>query len=102
MNLSCTSTGIPVPAITWTFNNQSTFFNQIDASTDHNVTITGEINNLTTVVVQGSVVSTLHIVNAQHPATAGEYVCTGSNTHSGVTYSTSAAPITIQVLGITY
>ena len=48
-----------------------------------------------------SVVSTLHIENAQYPDNEGEYVCTGSHNHSGVT-SNSSATTTLQFIGESY
>ena len=79
-NISCISTGTPVPTITWTFNSQSTPFTQTDHLTDHNVIVTGSGTALVaTIVTPGNVVSTLHIVNAQYPTNSGEYVCSGSN-----------------------
>ncbi len=36
VDISCTSTGVPVPTITWTLNNQTTPFRQTDVSTDYN------------------------------------------------------------------
>ena len=95
VDISCTSTGVPVPTITWTLNNQETNFSQTNISTETDIAIfgAGRIE-----VTPGNVVSTLHIVNAQYPADDGVYVCTGSNTHAGVT-TNSSAMVTVQVLG---
>ena len=90
VNVSCNSTGIPTPNITWTFNNQTTSFTQTDVYTDINVTITGES---AVEVTQGNVVSTLHIVNLQYPSTTGDYVCSGSSNRAGAT--SSSAIITV-------
>lgn len=88
VNISCISYGVPVPTITWRFNNQPVPYTQTDTFTNYSVDVTGNIT-------QGNVVSTLHIVNAQ---TTEEYVCMGSNTYNGVT-TNSYAMITVQVLG---
>ena len=96
VDISCISTGVPVPTITWTLNNQTISFTQTDTPTNYQVTVTGEDTSLVTVVTPGNVVSTLHIVNAQYPANTGEYVCTGSNTHAGITID---SPSTI-IIGI--
>ena len=95
VDISCTSTGVPVPTITWTLNNQGTNFSQTSISTDTDITILGGGN---IEVTPGNLMSTLHIVNAQYPADDGVYVCTGSNTHAGVT-TNSSAKVTVQVLG---
>lgn len=92
VNISCISYGIPVPTITWRFNNQPAIYTQTDIFTNYSVSFTGDIIDE---ITQGNVVSTLHVVDAR---TTGEYVCIGSNTHSGAT-TTSSAMITVQVLG---
>ena len=88
VNISCTGTGIPVPTITWTANNQPTPYMQTDIFSDYSAISAIE-------VTQGSVKSTLHIVNG---AFGGEFACFGSNTHTGIT-ETSSAIITILYLG---
>ena len=93
INISCTSTGVPIPNITWTFNNQLTSYLQSDIYTNYSVNYNTVDYGLA--VFPGSVVSTLHIVNAQYPADGGVYVCTGSN-EDGVT---SSATITLKFLG---
>ena len=71
VNISCTSSGGPVPTVTWTLNNQPTNFSQTDV-----------ITNPTNTTTPGHVMSTLHIVNALYPTHEGVYTCTGSNTIS--------------------
>ena len=72
-----------------------TRFNQTDISTEPSVAVTTPPN---IAITDGVAESTLQIVDTQYPADDGVYVCTGSNTHDGVTTSTSAM-ITVQVLG---
>lgn len=96
VDISCVSTGVPVPTITWTFNNQTTPFSQTDASADHNVTVI--ISDQSTAVTQGNVVSTLHIVNPRYLTNTGEYVCTGSSTNGDFTTSSSVR-ITVDISG---
>ena len=98
VNISCTSIGSPVPTISWTLNNQMTRFTKTDLSTEPSVAVTTLLNFA---VTDGVVESTLQIVNTQYPADDGVYVCTGSNTHDGVTTSTSAM-ITVQVSGMSF
>ena len=82
INISCTSAGVPVPSITWTFNGQLTNFSQTDTIIEN----------------QGYVVSTLHIVHARYELHDGVYQCAGSN--YGGDPTKSAANITVQVLGM--
>ncbi len=96
VGISCTSTGVPVPTITWTLNNQTTPFNQTDVSTDFSITIERDSSNyLVPVITSGNLVSALHIVNAQYPSHDGVYECIG-NTDTG---KTSSLTITVQVTG---
>ena len=96
LDVSCTSTGIPIPTISWTLSDRATRFSQTNSSTNHSTRISsgGDFE-----VTPGSATSKLHIVNARYPADEGVYVCTGSNSHAGVTLTTSAR-IRAQVLGI--
>ena len=95
VNISCTSTGVPAPTITWRLNNQPAPFNQTDLTTPVAVDIKNnfELGSITT----GKVVSTLHIVNAQYP---GVYECMGKTTYNGVT-TMSSAIITVHIKGTT-
>lgn len=93
VNISCTSTGIPVPTITWLSPNQMVL--QSDIHTTYSANFD---TDYTVSVTTGSVVSTLHIVNAQYPADAGEYECVGSNSHAGDTFNSSAM-VTLRFLG---
>lgn len=81
VNISCTSTGLPVPTISWMLNNQTTPFNKIDT-----------LNDIY------EIMSTLHIVRAQYPAHNGIYECIGTSTHNEVS-STDSIMITVQVQG---
>ncbi len=93
IDISCNSTGGPIPSITWTINNQNTNFSQSDD-------VTNPIFNTNPVTTTpGYTVSTLHIVNAQYPTHNGVFTCTGTNTISG-TQQTSSASITVQVQGM--
>ena len=94
VNISCTSTGVPVPIISWTLHGQTTAFNQSDVSEDVRVMI----QSGSPVVTLGRVESSLRIERAQYPAHDGVYACTGTNSHAGVS-STSTVMITVQVQG---
>ena len=92
VNISCTSTGIPIPSIVWTLNNQPVPYDQTNISTDYNI-------NGFNKVTPGAISSTLHIVNAQYPANDGVYTCTGSYNHAGTPVRDSAVVI-VEVLGM--
>ncbi len=98
VNISCTSTGVPVPTITWTLNNQTTPFSQTDVSTDFSITIERDSSNyLVPVITSGNLVSTLHIVNAQYPSHDGVYECTGNSDTGRTSFHTIT--LTVQVPG---
>ena len=99
VNISCSSAGVPIPTITWTFQDQPTPFEQIDLQKDIVVFLVRNDNgDLVPDITPGSLESTLQIVNAQYPAHDGVYQCTGSNSHAGQNFSQSVT-ITVQVQG---
>ena len=97
VNISCISTGIPVPIITWKLNNLITSFSQTDVSTDFEVRVIRQGGTLVPEVTSGNIVSTLHIENIQSPAHNGVYECTGTDPDN--TSVSSTAMITVQVEG---
>ncbi len=98
VDISCTSTGVPVPTITWTLNNQTTPFSQTDVSTDFSIRIERDSSsNLVPVITSGNLVSTLHIVNAQYPSHDGVYECTGDSDTGGT--SSHTITLTVQIPG---
>ena len=100
MDISCKSTGGPVPTITWTFNNQPTTFSQT-----HNITqatteaVRQPDGTFVSIVIPGNVISILHIVDAQYPTHDGVYKCTGNNSMNA-SDNTSSVTITVQVQGM--
>ena len=79
VDISCTSTGVPVPSIIWTVNNQQ-----------------GTLREDIFQINQGVAFSSLVIVNVQYSADNNAiYTCTGSNTHGKDSVSR-----TLQVLGM--
>ena len=96
VNISCTSTGVPAPTITWRLNNQTVPFNQTDMTTSADIKI--NVNFAVDAIINGSVVSTLHIVNAQYPSHDGVYECIGDNSNGG-SAPPGIANITVQVQG---
>ena len=79
--ISCTFTGGPVPSIIWNINNHITAFTQTYVINRELLSSRG--------VTLGNVTSTLHVLKAQYPAYDGIYTCTGTNTISGLDYSSS-------------
>ena len=88
VDIACISIGVPLPTISWMFNGHATQFGQTNRFTDFIISDDGT-------VTQGSIVSALHIVDAQYPTDEGEYVCTGSNTDEAMT----SIMVTLRVLG---
>ena len=96
VNISCTSSGIPVPAITWLSPNKSiSSHQQSDLYTSYSANFDTDYNVTAT---PGSVVSTLHIVNAQYSVDAGEYECIGFTSHAGDMLLNSSAMVTVRLL----
>ena len=97
VNISCISTGVPVPIITWKFNNLFVSFNQTDVITDFEVRVIRQGGTLVPEVTSGNIVSTLHIEGFQYPAHSGVYECIASDPDN--TSVSSTAMITVQVKG---
>ena len=95
VDISCTSTGVPTPSITWSFNNTAAPFEQTDTVVDVKATILapGQFT-----VDPGTITSELHIVSASYPDHDGVYTCVGVNSEDAV-FTSSSAFITVQVQG---
>jgi len=94
LEISCTSSGNPIPTISWELHGSPAPFPQSDTVTRYPPTVPnfGEFS-----FTAGSVTSELKItgVNTSHE---GEYTCTARNSHRGVESSTSST-ITVHVMG---
>ena len=100
VDITCKSTGGPVPSITWTFNNQPTTFSQTDVLTQVTTEAVRQPDGtFVSIVMSGNVISTLHIVDAQYPTHDGVYTCTGNNSIDALD-NTSSVTITVQVQGM--
>ena len=100
MDISCKSTGGPVPTITWTFNNQPTNFSQTDVITQATTeSVRQPDGTFVSIVMPGNVMSTLHIVITQYPTHDGVYTCTGNNSMD-VSATTSSVNIIVEVQGM--
>lgn len=96
VNISCTSTGIPLPTITWTVSNQTVLYSQTVLTYDYSIASFGggsfEIN-------PAMVISYLLIEDLKYLTDDDvEYTCTGSNTY-GEDIASSSASITLHILG---
>ena len=96
--ISCRSVGVPVPSITWEFNNHTTGFEQTDTVTPYQASISGSAPNRVADLTPGNIVSTLHIVSARYPDHDGVYTCIGTNADD-LTVASSSAFVTVQVHG---
>ena len=96
--ISCRSVGVPVPSITWEFNNQTTGFELTNTVTPYQASITGTALNRVVYLTPGRIVSSLHIVSARYPDHDGVYTCIGTNAEDLDTASSSAF-VTVQVNG---
>ena len=94
LGISCYSTGIPVPTITWTLNNQPAPHRRINSIiVNYRITHLGGNNYQ---VDQGIAVSTLIIDKPQYSIDHGAvYTCIGSNSRSEDSAST-----TLRIMGM--
>ena len=97
VNISCISTGVPVPIITWKLNNHIASFSQTDVSTDFSARVIRQGGTLVPELTSGNIVSTLHLENTQYPAHNGVYECIGMDPDN--TSVSSTAIITVKVEG---
>ena len=98
VNITCFSSGNPVPTILWYLGDSLAPFPTSDSTRDR-VVMTGEAGNTQFAFTEGNITSVLQITNATYPAHHGVYTCVGLNSHRGRD-STSNATITVQVQGM--
>ena len=101
VNITCISTGAPLPNVRWTFNGLDEIpFSYTEESVDYEVQLKGpDIFLSPTLSSLGIATSTLHIENIRYPQDQGVYQCIGSNTGTGIT-ATSNASFTLRVEGM--
>ena len=98
VTISCTSTGAPVPTITWTFNTQPVQIIPTKVVTESQaMLVRTNPNDFISDIVVGNIMSSISIVNAQYPEDDGEYTCIGTNDIQMM--NCSSAMITVQVVG---
>ena len=98
VNITCFSSGNPVPTITWYLGLSLAPFSQNDSVEDFSAVIVGTFPNDMFSFTEGNITSVLRIENAVYPAHDGEYTCVGLNSHRTVD-NTNNATITVQVQG---
>ena len=98
VNISCFSTGNPVPTITWYLGTSMAQFPQSDIVNDLEATVNGTGASTMVSFTDGNVTSVLRIESIAYPAHDGEYACVGLNSHREVE-NTNNATISVQVLG---
>ena len=103
VNITCFSSGNPIPTISWYLGDSSAPFSHNDTVVDLQAAISREIpgdenSPFLFRFTEGNITSVLQITNAVHPAHDGEYTCVGLNSHREVD-NTSNATISVQVQG---
>ena len=98
VNITCVSTGNPVPIISWYLGASLAPFSQSDIMEDYQAVLTGTFPNEVFSFTEGNITSVLQITNAVYPAHDGQYMCVGLNSHR-TGDNTSNATITVQVQG---
>lgn len=96
VNISCTSTGNPIPTILWELQGSPAPFQQSSRVSGYQATMTG---NQQLSFTQGNISSVLHITSAAYPAHNGQYTCVGFSLHSGK-IRTNNATISVNVQGM--
>ena len=99
VNITCVSSGNPVPTISWYLGTSPAPFSQSNNVKDFQAEITRYPREFG--FTDGNITSVLQITNAVYPAHDGQYTCVGLNSHRAVD-DTNNATITVQVQGIYY
>ena len=101
INITCNSTGNPVPTILWYLGASAVPFSQSDSVQNFEATIVRDPMTDRRVLrfSEGNITSVLQITNAVYPAHDGEYTCVGLNSNRAGN-RTDNATITVQVQGM--
>ena len=92
VDITCFSSGNPVPTITWTLGSGSTPFSQTDTTERVTAYVTSPGSYSFS---EGNITSTLHITSATYPSNDGVYTCSASNSDSDI-----SAFVFVQVQGM--
>ena len=93
MDITCTVMGVPMPTQYWIFGSSPVPFQHSDMLTTPDAIY---VNRSYVMAINGSVVSTLHVVNVQLTH-IGEYHCVGTNNYEGQPF-TSGVTVSLHVL----
>ena len=99
VNITCVSSGNPVPTISWYLGTSPAPFSQNNNVENFQAEIVGTVPNLMFSFTEGNITSVLQITNAVYPAHDGEYTCVGLNSNRAGD-SINNATITMQVQGM--
>ena len=98
VNITCVSSGNPVPTISWYLGPSPAPFPQSNNVENFQAELVGTNPDIMLNFTVGNITSVLQITNAVYPAHDGEYTCVGLNSHRAVD-NTNNATITVQVQG---
>ena len=96
VNITCFSSGNPVPTISWYLGDSLAPFPDWNSVEEFQAVVTGQTGIGQFAFTEGNITSVLQITNAVYPAHDGVYTCVGLNSHRGRD-NTSNATITVQV-----
>ena len=93
VNISCNSSGLPTPSVTWERNNQPLMLVPTERVVDQVPRLS---NNILFDIMLGSILSSIEVVDAQYPGDDGVYTCIGTNDNA----NGSSSNIHVQVVGM--
>ena len=101
VNITCVSSGNPVPTISWYLGGSPAPFPQSDSLQNFEATIVRNPMTYRSMLrfLEGNITSVVQITNAVYPAHDGVYTCVGLNSHRAAD-NTNNATITVQVQGM--
>ena len=93
VNISCNSSGVPTPSVTWERNNQPLMLVPTERVVDQVPQLS---NNILFDIMLGSILSSIEVVDAQYLGDDGVYTCIGTNDYA----NGSSSEIHVQVVGM--
>ena len=99
ISITCRSSGVPTPNVTWEFNSAQLSLNTIESRDPSQARVDRNDSGIyVPITVLGNLTSMLEITNAQYLNHDGVYTCIGSNDDLMVV--TTSAMVTVQVHGM--